>query len=152
MKFLSCVSLKRVSLLALIPWLAACASGGAGIHADANARLDSGQPANALVVKQITPELVRSEREQHEQQTTQNISRLVSAVTRWRCRLGRAARVTLGPGFVSNGRLSISGPGRVSIGPGCNAWARAEANSPSQNKVPPSNRWASTRSAGSCAR
>jgi len=88
MKFLSCVSLKRVSLLALIPWLAACASGGAGIHADANARLDSGPPANALVVKQITPELVRSEREQHEQQTTQNISRLVSAVTPYKIESG----------------------------------------------------------------
>jgi len=36
--------------------------------------------------------------------------------------------VRIGPGFISNGRISISGPGRVTIGADCNAWARAEAN------------------------
>ncbi|MFC3109909.1 polysaccharide biosynthesis/export family protein [Undibacterium arcticum] len=88
MKFLSCISLKQIGLLALIPWLVACASGGAGLRADPSASLESGLPANAPVVKQITPELVRSEREKHEKQTTQNLSNLVSAVTPYKIESG----------------------------------------------------------------
>jgi polysaccharide export outer membrane protein len=71
-----------------MPWLVSCASGGAGLQADSSASLESGLPANTPVVKQITPELVRVERELHEKQSTQNISRLVGAVTSYKIESG----------------------------------------------------------------
>ncbi|MFD2270356.1 hypothetical protein ACFS07_02380 [Undibacterium arcticum] len=76
---MSCISLKQIGLLALIPWLVACASGGAGLRADPSASLESGLPANAPVVKQITPELVRSEREKHEKNKRLRTSAIWSA-------------------------------------------------------------------------
>jgi acetyltransferase-like isoleucine patch superfamily enzyme len=37
-------------------------------------------------------------------------------------------RISIGPRFLGNGRLSISGPGRVILGPDVNAWSHAEVN------------------------
>lgn len=43
-------------------------------------------------------------------------------------RLLKGNRVQFGPGFVSNGRLQIKGPGRVIFGANVNAWAHKEPN------------------------
>lgn len=54
--------------------------------------------------------------------------RLLSAAVKLRWTLGRGGRCRIGPGFVCNGRLRLSGPGRISIGANVNAWARAETS------------------------
>src|SRR5579883_66729 len=45
-----------------------------------------------------------------------------------RIRLLRGKRVEFGPGFITNGRLHIKGPGRVIFGANVNAWAHKEPN------------------------
>ncbi len=45
-----------------------------------------------------------------------------------RIRLLRGKRVEFGPGFITNGRLQIKGPGRVVFGANVNAWAHKEPN------------------------
>src|SRR2546428_5453771 len=37
-------------------------------------------------------------------------------------------RVRIGPGFLGNGRLRITGPGRVELDADVNAWSHAEVN------------------------
>lgn len=43
-------------------------------------------------------------------------------------RLLKGSRVQFGPGFISNGRLQIKGPGKVIFGARVNAWAHKEPN------------------------
>lgn len=43
-------------------------------------------------------------------------------------RLLKGDRIQFGPGFISNGRLRIKGPGRVIFGANVNAWAHEEPN------------------------
>src|SRR6266498_1368055 len=43
-------------------------------------------------------------------------------------RLLKGNRVQFGPGFISNGRLQIKGPGQVIFGANVNAWAHKEPN------------------------
>ncbi|GHP01114.1 hypothetical protein KSF_111610 [Reticulibacter mediterranei] len=52
----------------------------------------------------------------------------VSMYTVAKFRLLRGQRVQFGPGFISNGRLQIKGPGRVIFGTSVNAWAHKEPN------------------------
>jgi acetyltransferase-like isoleucine patch superfamily enzyme len=54
--------------------------------------------------------------------------RLLSGAVRLAVTAGRGGRRTIGPGFVSNGNLHLSGPGTIRIGAGANAWTRAEDN------------------------
>src|SRR5690242_20254278 len=58
-------------------------------------------------------------------------SLVVASVSRYtvtKFRLLRGRRVQFGPGFISNGRLQIKGPGRVIFGSSVNAWAHKEPN------------------------
>src|SRR5579884_2721340 len=56
---------------------------------------------------------------------------IIDIVTRYtvtKFRLLKGKRVQFGPGFISNGRLQIKGPGRVIFGANVNAWAHKEPN------------------------
>jgi acetyltransferase-like isoleucine patch superfamily enzyme len=53
---------------------------------------------------------------------------ILTACTVAKFRLLRGRRVEFGPGFISNGRLQIKGPGRVVFGANVNAWAHKEPN------------------------
>src|SRR5215475_13191416 len=56
---------------------------------------------------------------------------IIAILTRYtvaKIRLLRGKRVQFGPGFITNGRLQIKGPGRVIFGANVNAWAHAEPN------------------------
>jgi polysaccharide export outer membrane protein len=83
-------SFKRWSVVAVIPWLAACASVAPGLHfngssysqssgssAADSASASSNELTNATL-KQITPQLVKMERELREKQVTQDISKLLA--------------------------------------------------------------------------
>jgi polysaccharide export outer membrane protein len=69
----------------LIPWLAACTSMSPGMHFTPNSSglsgaagtSDSSGVESTAVLKQITPQLVKMEKEVRDKQTTQDISRLV---------------------------------------------------------------------------
>ena len=54
--------------------------------------------------------------------------RLLSGAVRLAVTAGRGGRRSIGPGFVSNGNMHLSGPGTIRIGAGANAWTRAEDN------------------------
>ena len=89
MHFDSKASLKRWSVAAVLPWLAACASVAPGLHFNGSTYSQSsgasapdsasasGDATNATL-KQITPQLVRTEREYREKQVTQDISKLLA--------------------------------------------------------------------------
>ena len=53
---------------------------------------------------------------------------VLTRITIMRYRLLKGDRVSFGPGFVSNGKLIISGPGKVIFERDVNAWAHAEKN------------------------
>jgi maltose O-acetyltransferase len=53
---------------------------------------------------------------------------ILTACTVMKFRLLRGQRVQFGPGFISNGRLQIKGPGQVIFGANVNAWAHKEPN------------------------
>lgn len=83
-------SFKRWSVVAVIPWLAACASVAPGLHFNGSSYSQStgssaadsaGASSNELTnatLKQITPQLVKMERELREKQVTQDISKLLA--------------------------------------------------------------------------
>ena len=73
------VSLKKLSLVLLLPWLGACAAIAPGMHMES--KYDT--PAEAApevvpVLKTITPQLVQSERQSRQQQALADISGLVA--------------------------------------------------------------------------
>ncbi|GHO48516.1 acyltransferase [Ktedonospora formicarum] len=53
---------------------------------------------------------------------------ILTACTIIKFRLLWGKRVQFGPGFISNGRLQIKGPGRVIFGANVNTWAHKEPN------------------------
>lgn len=88
MQFNSKASLKRWSVAVLIPWLAGCASVAPGLHFNKSqdssdisvpdsASADGGDVINA-VLKPITPQVVKQERDLREKQVTQDISQLLA--------------------------------------------------------------------------
>lgn len=90
MHFDSKTSLKRWSVVVVMPWLAACASVAPGLHFSGqnyNQSSGSSAPDSAsasgseltnAVLKPITPQLVKTERELREKQATQDISKLLA--------------------------------------------------------------------------
>ena len=80
---------KKWSVAVLVPWLAAgCASVAPGLHFDSRSQNSSSgangpnsaaadQEAANAVLKPITPQLVKQERESREKQVTQDISKLL---------------------------------------------------------------------------
>jgi polysaccharide export outer membrane protein len=100
MHFKSKASLKRWSIVVVMPWLAACSSVAPGLHFEGssyNSSTNSGtSPAVEgsekinPVLRPITPQLVKTERELREKQVTQDISKL----------LGRPAPYTIESGDV----------------------------------------------------
>lgn len=85
MHFCSKASLKKWSVGVLLPWIAAgCTSVSPGMHYSQTSGLNSASANSASgdenvnpVLRQITPHLVKTERELREKQTTQDISKLL---------------------------------------------------------------------------
>lgn len=90
MHFDSNASLKRWSVVLVMPWLAACASVSPGLHFNGQSYSQSsgssapdsasasGNELTNAVLKPITPQLVKVEREIREKQATQDISKLLA--------------------------------------------------------------------------
>ncbi len=78
MRTFSEASLKKMSLLALVPWLVACTTAYPGMPNSAQSLSESEEnpTGTAPTVKTITAKLVKAEKEQYERQSTQNISQL----------------------------------------------------------------------------
>lgn len=76
MRSFSKASLKKMSLLALVPWLAACTTVYPGVRSDSKSISEATPSGTAPIVKTITAQLLKSEKEQYEQQSSQNISQL----------------------------------------------------------------------------
>lgn len=68
--------LKKMSLLALVPWLAACTTVYPGMRSDSKSIPEETPSGTAPIVKTITAKLLKFEKEQYEQQSIQNISQL----------------------------------------------------------------------------
>lgn len=100
MHFDSKASIKRWSAIAVLPWLTACTSMAPGMHFDQRSSYESSgssTPSNAdsvenanAVLKPITAQLVKAERELREKQVTQDITAL----------LGKPAPYKIDPGDV----------------------------------------------------
>ncbi len=97
MRFCSKATLNKWSVVFLVPWAAACTSVAPGMHyqssglnsSSTDAASGGPEAANAML-KPITPQLVKSERELREKQVSQDISKL----------LGKAVAYTIDPGDV----------------------------------------------------
>ncbi|MGV8898789.1 MAG: polysaccharide biosynthesis/export family protein [Burkholderiaceae bacterium] len=76
MRTFSKASLKKMSLLALVPWLAACTTAYPGMPNSAQSISEENSTGTAPTVKTITAKLLKSEKEQYEQQSSQNMSQL----------------------------------------------------------------------------
>lgn len=88
MHFKSKASLKRWRLVVVMPWFAGCASVAPGLHFDGSNYSNNTGPGNAAatapgeetlnpVLRPITPQLVKSERELREKKVTQDIGKLL---------------------------------------------------------------------------
>lgn len=78
MRILSMTFLNRCSALVLLPWLVACASIAPGMHMDSKSGSEPVVSDINPVIKPITPQLLKVEKEQREKQVIQDISRLVA--------------------------------------------------------------------------
>ncbi|MDP3844804.1 MAG: polysaccharide biosynthesis/export family protein [Oxalobacteraceae bacterium] len=76
MRTFSKALLKKMSLLALVPWLAACTTVYPGMRNDSKSIPGATPSGTAPIVKTITAQLLKSEKEQYEKQSIQNISQL----------------------------------------------------------------------------
>ncbi|NMM38839.1 MAG: hypothetical protein HHJ09_15305 [Glaciimonas sp.] len=65
-----------MSLLALVPWLAACTTVYPGLQNESKSNSEENPTGTAPVIKIITATLLKSEQEQYDQQSSQNISQL----------------------------------------------------------------------------
>lgn len=77
--------LKKLLAAALLPWLLACTALTPGMHIDPEDEARLSTSGAMPSIKSITPQLLQSEREQREQQTSQGISSLqVDSMTPYR--------------------------------------------------------------------
>lgn len=90
MKIPSIIDLKKWGLLAIVPVLGACAAIAPGMHMDAKYDTQPQTPEVMPIIKPITPQLVKAEREQRQQQSSQDISAL----------LGKTSAYTLDTGDI----------------------------------------------------
>lgn len=76
MRTLSKASLKKMSLLALVPWFVACTTAYPGMPNSSPSISEENSTGTAPTVKTITAKLLKSEKEQYERQSSQNMSQL----------------------------------------------------------------------------
>lgn len=81
MRTFSKASLKKMSLLALVPWLAACTTVYPGMQSGSKSISEENPIGTAPTIKAITAKLLKTEKEQYEQQSSQNISQLQDSDT-----------------------------------------------------------------------
>jgi polysaccharide export outer membrane protein len=77
MTFLSTISLKKWSLLVLLPLLGACAAIAPGMHMDRTAMPEPETPPVTAKLQPITLQLVKAEKEQRQQEASADISGLL---------------------------------------------------------------------------
>lgn len=76
MRTFSKALLKKMRLLALVPWLAACTTVYPGMQSGSKSISEENPIGTAPTIKAITAKLLKTEKEQYEQQSSQNISQL----------------------------------------------------------------------------
>lgn len=76
MRTFSKASLKKMSLLALVPWFVACTTAYPGMPNSSQSISEENSTGTAPTVKTITAKLLKSEKEQYERQSSQNMSQL----------------------------------------------------------------------------
>jgi len=121
-----------------LPWLAACASVSPGMHFDPratssglsssdSASASGGEAANA-VLKPITPQLVKSERELREKQVSQDITKLLGKPAPYTIDNGDVISVVVWdhPELSNAATVSTGGP----VGPGADASTSAATAPP----------------------